>query len=90
MFDQLKQINDMRKKAKEIETQLSGEVLEVVHKGVVIQVTANQDFISLQTNGASDEIVLKAINEALKESKKVMAKRMRGQMGDLGLNLPGM
>ncbi|PIZ44070.1 hypothetical protein CO180_03460 [candidate division WWE3 bacterium CG_4_9_14_3_um_filter_41_6] len=90
MFDQVKQINELRKKAKDIENQLASEILEVTHKGVVIKVSANQDILSLNSNGADDQTILKAVNEALKESKKVMSKRMRGQMGDLGINLPGM
>ncbi len=90
MFDQVKQINELRKKAKDIENQLASEILEVTHKGVVIKVSANQDILSLNSNGADDQTILKAVNEALKESKKAMSKRMRGQMGDLGINLPGM
>ena len=38
MFDQVKQINELRKKAKDIENQLASEILEVTHKGVVIKV----------------------------------------------------
>ena len=90
MFDQVKQINELRKKAKDIENQLASEILEVTHKGVVIKVSANQDILSLNSNGDDDHTILKAENVALKESKKVMSKRMRGQMGDLGINLPGM
>lgn len=90
MFEHVKQINELRKKAKDIESQLASEVLEITHKGVVITVSANQDVLTLDSHGASDDVILSAVNESLKESKKAMAKRMRGQIGDLGLNIPGM
>ena len=90
MFDKVKQLNELRKKAKQLEDELSAEVLEVNYKGVTVTITAGLEIKELDTGGRSDEDIKAALNKAIKEAQKLAAKKMRGQLGDLGLNLPGM
>ncbi len=90
MFDRIKQINELRKKSKELEKELAGEVIEVNYKGVIVKISANLQLIDLQSQGRSDQEVLEAVNKDLKEAQKLAAKKMRGQLGDLGLNIPGL
>ncbi len=90
MFDKVKQINDLRKKAKQLEQELDAEVLEVNYKGVTVTISAGLEIKSLDTAGRSEEDIKAAVNKAIKEAQKLAAKKMRGQLGDLGLNIPGM
>lgn len=90
MFDKIKQINELRKKSQDMKKDLEAEVLEISHKGVLVRINGNMDIIKLESNGKTDEDVLDAINQAIKESQKVAAKKMRGQLGDMGLDIPGL
>lgn len=87
MFDKIKQLNELRKNASAIQKELEAEVLDVSHKGVDVRVNGNMDVLSLRSNGKDDDTVVKAINEAFKEMKKVVQKKMRGRMGDFGLDM---
>ncbi|MCA9391912.1 YbaB/EbfC family nucleoid-associated protein [candidate division WWE3 bacterium] len=90
MLDKVKELNEFRKKAKQMESELSAEVIEVSYKGVVVKVSANIDIVEIISNDRSDSDITDAVNKAVKEAQKIAAKKMRGQLGDLGLNLPGM
>ena len=90
MLDKVKELNEFRKKAKQMESELSAEVIEVSYKGVVVKVSANIDIVEILSNDRSDSDITDAVNKAVKEAQKIAAKKMRGQLGDLGLNLPGM
>ena len=89
MLDKVKELNELRRKAKQMESDLSAEVIEVNFKGVTVKVSANIDIIEITSNDRSDEDITSAVNKAVKEAQKIAAKKMRGQLGDLGLNLPG-
>lgn len=83
MFDKVKQLNELRKQSKQLEGELSKEVLEVTHKGVTVQVTGNMQLKELASAGKGDRMVMEAVNTALKEAQKVAAKKMQGQLGEL-------
>lgn len=87
MLDKIKKLNEMRKTYKQLQKELEAEVIEVTHKGVTVKINGTMDIISLMSNDASDEDVVKAINESSKQMKKILEKKMRGRMGDLGLGL---
>lgn len=90
MLDKVKELNEFRKKAKQMENELSAEVIEVSYKGVIVKVSANVDIVEIISNDRNDSDITDAVNKAVKEAQKIAAKKMRGQLGDLGLNLPGM
>lgn len=88
MFDklqQLKELKKMRDEAMQIQRTLDAEVVEVEKRGVRVKVTLAQRFVSVETNSKSDEDIVEAINEAVKESQKQAAKKMQGMMGMEGL-----
>ena len=60
---------------------LDGEVVEVEKKGVHIKLTLAQRFISIETNGRSEDDIVEAVNEAVKESQKAAAKKMTSMGG---------
>lgn len=75
----------MRDEAMRIQKTLDEETVEVEKRGVRIKVTLAQRFISIESNGKSDEDIAEAVNEAVKESQKQAAKKMQGMMGFEGL-----
>ena len=85
MFDklqQLKELKKMRDEAMAIQRSLDQEVVEVEKRGVKVKVTLAQRFISIESEGKSDEDIKEAVNEAIKESQKQAARKMQ-QMGGL-------
>lgn len=79
-FGQLGELKKMRDQAMQIQKALQQEVLEVEKNGVRIVITGDQKMRELETNGRSDEDILEAINEAVKKSQEVAAKKL-SQMG---------
>lgn len=79
-FKQIGEIKKMRDQAMQIQKALQQEVLEVEKNGVRIVITGDQKMRELETNGRSDEDILEAINEAVKKSQEVAAKKL-SQMG---------
>jgi len=75
----------MRDEAMQIQKTLDAEVLDIEKKGVRVRVTLAQRFVSIETNGKSDEDIVEAVNEAVKESQKQAAKKMQGMVGLEGL-----
>jgi len=88
MFDklqQLKELKKMRDEAMQIQRTLDSETLEVEKRGVKVKLTLAQRFISIEANGKSEEDIVEAVNEAVKESQKQAAKKMQGMVGMEGL-----
>ncbi len=79
-FGQIAELKKMRDQAMEIQKVLSQEVLEVEKNGVRIVITGDQKMRELESNGRSDEDILEAVNEAVKKSQEVAAKKL-SQMG---------
>ena len=88
MFDklqQLKELKKMRDEAMQIQRTLDSETLEVEKRGVKVKLTLAQRFISIEANGKSEDDIVEAVNEAVKESQKQAAKKMQGMVGLEGL-----
>lgn len=94
MFSKLKQIKDLRDKAKTIQAALAQEVVEISHKGITMQMDGNQQvkFVKIDDALLSDKprlesLLAEAMNEGIKKVQKAMAVKL-SKMGDLGL--PGL
>lgn len=85
MFDKLKQMYDLKKKADALKKELEKEVVEVEAGDIKIRVNAAQKIEDIALGESVDPKNLKeAINKALEESQKVAAEKMKGMMGGLG------
>lgn len=87
IFDRIQKLNQLRKTSQAMQKELQADVLEVIHKGVKVQVRGDFQLQALETNGKSDSDILEAVNRTLKEVQKASAKKMRGRLGELGLDL---
>jgi len=94
MFGKLKQIKDLRDKAKHIQSTLAEEIIEVQSRGISITMDGNQKIHSihipddlLQNKAKLESSLVDAMNEGIKKVQKAMALKLQ-KMGDL--DFPGL
>jgi len=88
-FQQLGDLKKMRDQAMAIQKQLQAEQITVEKNGVRIVITGDQKIMTLESNGKSDNDVKDAMNEAVKKSQEVAAKKLASMSGGLGGLLGG-
>lgn len=89
-FQKAGQLNEMRKQAMEIQKQLQTEEVNVDKNGVQVVISGDQKIKELSSNGKSDNDIKEAVNEAIKKSQEVAAKKLSQMGGGLGGLLGGM
>lgn len=80
----------MRDQALQIQRQLQAEEITVEKKGILVVITGDQKLKEIRTNGKSDKDIVEAVNEAVKKSQEVAAKKLQEMSGGLGGLLGGM
>lgn len=97
LFGQMKDLYKMQKEAKKIKEKLKKMHIESEMEGVIVTINGEQEVIDIKINdealankGNLEETLKKAFNKAIKKGQEVAANEMKGIMGDMGLNLPGM
>jgi DNA-binding protein YbaB len=85
MFDKAKEMYNLKKQADEMKRRMAAIVVEVEEKGVKVVMQGDQEVREVVVDGEKDERLEKAFNKAVKQSQKKVAKKMRDQLGDLGL-----
>lgn len=88
-FSKLGELKRMRDQAMKIQKELQAEVVNVDSHGVQIVITGDQKIQSIVTNGRSDNDILEAINEAVKKSQEVAARKLATMQGGLSGLLGG-
>src|SRR5579863_5973453 len=83
-FGQLGEIKKMRDQAMAMQRELQAEIVEVNKRGVFVKISGDQKIIEMKTNGKSDDDIKEAVNEAVKKSQEIAAKKMQGMMGGMG------
>lgn len=87
-FGQMKNLYALKKQADEMKKKMEKIVVTVEEGQYEIVMKGDQTVESVRENGEERNDLKKAFNKALKESQKVVAKKMRNQMQDFGI--PGM
>lgn len=82
-LQQLGELKKMRDQAMAIQRELSAEEVIVDSHGVHIVITGDQKIKTLETNGRSEDDVKEAVNEAIKKSQEVAAKKLSSMGGGL-------
>jgi len=88
-FGQLGELKKMRDQAMTMQRELQSEIVEVSKRGVYVKISGDQKLLELKSNGKSDEDIREAVNEAVKKSQEIAAKKMQSMMGGVG-GLAGM
>jgi len=87
MFNPIQQLGDLKKmrdQAMEIQKELAQEEVTVEKNGVRIVMTGDQKIKEFFSNGKSDSEIKEAINEAIKKSQEVAARKLSQMGGGLG------
>ena len=82
-FSKLGELKKMRDQAMKIQKELQAEIVNVDSHGVQIVITGDQKIQSIITNGRSDNDIMEAVNEAVKKSQEVAAKKLATMQGGL-------
>lgn len=88
-FSQLGELKKMRDQAMKIQKELQAEEVSVDSHGVQIVITGDQRIKELTTNGKSDNDIKDAVNEAVKKSQEVAARKLSSMQGGLSGLLGG-
>ena len=89
-FKQIGEIKKMRDQAMQIQRELQAEEVVIEKNGVRIVISGDQKIKELTSNGKSDNDVKDAVNEAIKKSQEVAARKLQQMGGGLGGLLGGM
>ena len=98
LFGQAKDMYRLQKQAKQIKEELKNLHIEAEVDGITIIINGEQEVQSVEIsaemlkseNHIKLQNTLKTVfNKAIKKAQEIAAERMRGMMGDMGLNLPG-
>ncbi|MBI3984515.1 MAG: YbaB/EbfC family nucleoid-associated protein [Candidatus Levybacteria bacterium] len=82
-FGQLSELKKMRDQAMKIQKELQAEILTVEKNGVEITITGDQRIQEIRTNERSDNDIKEAVNEAIKKSQEVAARKLASMQGGL-------
>lgn len=88
-FKQIGEIKKMRDQAMQIQKQLQQEEVTIDKNGVHIVISGDQKIRTLESNGGSDNDILDAVNEAIKKSQEIAARKLSQMGGGLGGLLGG-
>lgn len=97
----MRQAQKMQKKMEEMQQQVAQEIVEVSAGGGMVKARMNgkQELVSIEIEkeivdpediGMLQDLVMAAVNEAVKKSQALMQERMNEITGGLGINMPGM
>lgn len=78
----------MKKKADSMKRQMEEIHLEFEERGIKLKLRGDNHIEQINIDGVPDERIKDVVNKALKEVQKKVAKKMQGEMGELGI--PGL
>lgn len=82
-FQQLKKLKQLRDQAMAMQKALAQEFVTVEKNGVKIVMSGDQKVHKIEVDGEEQRNVTEAVNEAIKESQKVAAKKVQEMGGGL-------
>ena len=88
-FGQLGELKKMRDQAMAMQRELQSEIVEVSKRGVYVKISGDQKIIDIKSNDKSDDDIREAVNEAIKKSQEIAAKKLQSMTGGMG-GLAGM
>lgn len=91
MFNKLKHLKDLRSQAKQMQNALSGETTTIEKGGVKVVMNGNMEITSIALNedlakDSLEGILADCVNDAIKKTQRLMARKMQEMGGMPGLN----
>jgi len=88
MFEQMKQLNDLRKQGQKLKSEMERISVEVSEGDVRIKIRGDQEIEEITVDGEKRDDLKKALNKAIKESQKEVSKKLSGMLMDM--KVPGL
>jgi len=88
-FKALGDLNQLRKQAKQMQDELSGEEIRIEEGDILIVISGDQKIKQLSVQGISSPEVIDILNRAIKKSQELAAKKLQAMTGGLGGMLGG-
>ncbi len=97
-FKQAQELMKLQQQAQKIQEELSNTHIEAEVDGVVVTIdgqlkvvtTVIEDKSILADQSRLEKAFTESVNKGMKKAQEIAADRMKGVMGQMGLNLPGM
>lgn len=91
MFNKLKQFKDLRSQAKTMQSALAEETITKERNGVKVSLNGNMEITELELNpeleiSEQSKALKSCFNDALKETQRLMAKKLKDMGGFPGLS----
>jgi DNA-binding protein YbaB len=80
-MNQLGDLNKLRKQAQQLQKDLAAEEIVVERGDISVTITGGQEVKDVSVQGIHSDELVKALNEAIKKSQEVAAKKMQGMTG---------
>ena len=87
---QASQLKNIRDQAVQMQKQLQAEVIEVEENGIRVVMTGDQKVETVTIDGKYEERLVNILNQAIKKSQQVAAKKLQEMSGGLKGLLGGM
>lgn len=82
-------LNQLRKQAQQMQQQLSSEEITVERGDIVVVISGDQKIRQFSVQGISSPEAIEVLNEAIKKSQELAAKKLQQMTGGLGGMLGG-
>lgn len=83
MGQQVSQLKKIRDQAVQMQKQLQAEVIEVEENGIRVVMTGDQKVETVTIDGKYEERLVNILNQAIKKSQQVAAKKLQEMSGGL-------
>lgn len=80
-FKALGDLNNLRKQAKQMQQDLAAEEITVERNDIVVTISGDQKIKHFSVQGITSQDAIDVINEAIKKSQELAAKKLQGMMG---------
>lgn len=77
-------LNELRKQAKQMQKDLSGEEIRIEEGDVVVVISGDQKIKQFSVQGISSQEAVDTLNKAIKKSQELAAKKLQSMTGGLG------
>ncbi len=84
-FKALGDLNNLRKQAKKMQQDLAAEEIRVERNDIVVIISGDQKIKHFSVQGITSDDAVDVLNEAIKKSQELAAKKLQSMMGSGGM-----
>lgn len=78
-------LNNLRKQAKQMQQDLAAEEIKIERNDIVVVISGDQKIKHFSVQGITSDDAVEVLNEAIKKSQELAAKKLQSMMGSGGL-----